>query len=101
MAQYGATPEGVIALKTMSAAICSAAEKINELCSTLDTEVDDKKNLLGPHADGIEKVIENIEAEMKKAAEPVGSISGILETLAEGYQEEIDRAGPGSDSGKQ
>lgn len=100
MAQYGATPEGVIALKTMSAAIFSAAEKINDLCGTLATEVSDKKNLLGPHASNIEAVIENIEAEMKKAAEPVNSISAILNTLADGYQEEIDLEGPGSETGK-
>ena len=47
MAKYAASDEGILAIKTMSAAIVSAGEKITELTSALQTVVDDGH--LGAH----------------------------------------------------
>ena len=100
MSTYAVSQEGVIALKTMSAAIHAAADKITSVSKDLKIVVEDNNNLLGPHVKSLEEVIENIDNEMKKASEPIGSISSILEDLANDYQEEIDSKPTFGGSGK-
>ncbi|MBR4878499.1 MAG: hypothetical protein IKU13_01545 [Clostridia bacterium] len=90
MAKYAASDEGILAIKTMSAAIVSAGEKITELTSALQTVVDDNPNTLGPHVKSLESVIQAIDKEIKDATEPINGISDALEDIADVYQDIVD-----------
>lgn len=100
MAKYAVSQEGIVALKTMASAIVTASDKIKELTVDLKTVVDDNPNTLGPHRKEIEEVINAINAEVKAATEPIGSVSKALEKVANGYQKIIDK-GLGLGTGKQ
>ncbi|MBQ7087482.1 MAG: hypothetical protein IJM96_08430, partial [Clostridia bacterium] len=73
MAKYAVSQEGIVALKTMASAIVTASDKIKELTVDLKTVVDDNPNTLGRKE--IEEVINAINAEVKAATEPIGSVS--------------------------
>ncbi|MBR4878567.1 MAG: hypothetical protein IKU13_01890 [Clostridia bacterium] len=97
--KYAVSQEGILALKTMSAAIVSSSEKIKELTGTLQTVIDDNPNTLGPHRNQLEEVIQAIDKEVKAATEPISGISNSLNKLADAYQEIIDDE-LGVDTGK-
>ncbi len=99
MAKYAVSEEGIIALKTMSAAIISASEKIIELTGTLQTVIDDNPKTLGPHKKELDEVIKAINSEVKAATEPINSVSQSLEKVAKGYRSIIDK-GLGVKKGK-
>ena len=90
MAKYAASDEGILAIKTMSAAIVSAGEKITELTGALQTVIDDNPNTLGPHVTSLEGVIQAIDKEIKDATEPINGISDALEDIADVYQDIVD-----------
>ncbi|MBE6988486.1 MAG: hypothetical protein E7432_06920 [Ruminococcaceae bacterium] len=90
MAKYAASEEGILAIKTMAAAIVSAGEKITELTGALQTVIDDNPNTLGPHVNSLEGVIQAIDKEIKDATEPINGISDALEDIADVYQDIVD-----------
>lgn len=89
MAKYAVNEEGVMALKTMSAAIVSASEQITALANALRTCADEHADTLGPHKESIDSVIEDIEAAEKAATDPVNGISDMLNEVADAYQDII------------
>ena len=88
--RYNVNDEGVMALKTMSAAIFGAIDEIKELTGALTACADDHQESLGPHKASIDKVIEDIKNAANDATEPVNSIAEALNEVAESYQEVID-----------
>lgn len=88
--KYKADQEGVLALKTMSAAIFSSTEQILGLTTALSTCLDSHRGYLGPHESSLEAVVENIETTVKTSTGPINEISEMLNDIADGYQEIID-----------
>ena len=88
--RYKADQEGVLALKTMSAAIFSSTEQLLGLTGALQTCVDSHRGYLGPHEKSLEDVIESIETTVKKSTGPINEISEMLNDIADAYQEIVD-----------
>ena len=82
--------EGVLALKTMSAALFMSTEQILGLTKALRACADSHTDSLGPHKSSLDAVIEDIEAVVKDSSEPVVHISETLQEIADSYQEIID-----------
>lgn len=98
--KYAVNEPGVLALKTMSAAIFDSVDQINSLTSALDSCAGEHSDTLGPHKASIDEVIEEIHSITKQATEPVNSISEILNEIADSYQEIIDNDRIKNSSGK-
>lgn len=86
---YAVSHDGVIALKTMSAAIVEAAEAIVNVSKAIRTVIDDNHDVLGPHENSIIEAVEEIETLVKGASEPVNDISESLNGIADEYNEII------------
>lgn len=88
--KYAVNQQGVLALKTMSAAIIDSIESIQGLTKALRSSAEEHSNTLGPHISSINNVIEEIDRQTKEATEPATGVSESLNEVAEGYQEVID-----------
>lgn len=86
---YAVSREGVTALKTMSAAVVSAADEINKVSKAIKIVVDENHDKLGPHEKTIVEVVEEIETLIRDASEPVEDISGTLNDVADEYNDII------------
>lgn len=82
---YAVNQEGIMALKTMSAAIISSCESIEQDAASLLRAAQDRENTLGPHYKDIEEVVKTIQSAVNDAKEPATGISQRLNKVAEGY----------------
>jgi len=88
--KYAVNQEGIDALRTMATAISESAESLNELVNGLRSSAEDYESTLGPHVDSMYEALDDIGNILKKATEPVDSISSKLNDVAEGYEEVIE-----------
>ena len=98
--KYAVNEEGVMALKTMSAAIFSSAEQIRGLTGALKTCADEHQDTLGPHKSSIDEVIEEINSVTNQATDPINNIAETLNDIADSYQGIIGNDGIRGSSGK-
>lgn len=87
--KYAVSEQGVMALKTMSAAISDTIDTINGLTSGLSACADEHQDTLGPHKASIDSVIEEIQALTNQATEPANNVAEALNDVAESYEEII------------
>ena len=85
MAKYKVNPEGVAALKKCSSSLTQSLEIVKNATTELSTLASDNKEGLGPHADEVESIINDLQVFTKDAQTPVDTLSKKLDGLAVKY----------------
>ena len=85
MAKYAVTPEGVDALKKCSTSLTQSLEAVKNATTELSTLASDNKEGLGPHADEVETILNDLQTFTKNAESPVSTLSKKLDGLAGRY----------------
>ena len=81
MAKYAVTPEGVDALKKCSTSLTQSLEAVKDATTELSTLASDNKEGLGPHADEVETILNDLQTFTKT----VSTLSQKLDDLAGRY----------------
>ena len=86
MAVYAVNDEGVLALKTMSAAVVDALDIIEKAVGNIRAVANDNTDTLGPHKSSLDEALETIASNIEKGAKPAKDVSDILEDVAATYE---------------
>lgn len=86
---YAVNDAGVTALKTMSAAIFSSKETLNTLSMAVAAQASDHADALGPHKSSLDDALDDMASILKEASSPIDEISGLLNDIADEYQDII------------
>ena len=92
MAKYAVTPEGVDALKKCSTSLTQSLETVKDATTELSTLASDNKEGLGPHADEVETILNDLQTFTKT----VSTLSQKLDDLAGRYSSIIAKKLGGS-----
>lgn len=91
MAIYSANEQGVQALNKLGKDLPEAKDAILKAAQTVTGEVDSNQSLLGPHAAELRGAIEEIEAELESASDPIDELAEKVIDVADGYEEVISK----------
>ena len=89
MSTYSPTPEGVEALRGLSDGLEASIEMISSAVDFLQGTVEGQRGL-GPHADSITEIIDQIRRTIKLAQAPIEDLCIRVKDVADAYQEIID-----------
>ena len=76
-------------MRAMASAIVESAEQIMGCTSTVRSTADEYENMLGPHKASLDEALTEIAENVKQASDPINSVAGILNDVADGYEEVI------------
>lgn len=89
MAKYDISQRGVEMLRGVATAANNAIGELTEAANTLESSVSGLTSELGPHADTIAAIVEDIRNEIKKAQEPINDMVDVLNEVADDYEDMI------------
>lgn len=97
--KYAVNREGILAMRTMAAAIKNAIEVLNAETKKVDEVAASHQDALGPHKASLDAALKDIEDALKDATDPAEDIAENLEDVAEGYEDIIEHDGIGASTG--
>ena len=91
MAKVTTDEAGVLQLTMLAQTLDESVENISAAAASLKDSFEEKRQLLGPHTDTINEILELVDAEAGSGASAVAAVSMRLNIVAQAIQEFIDQ----------
>lgn len=91
MAKVTTDEAGVLQLTMLAQMLDESVENISKAADSMKDSFDEKRQLLGPHTDAINEILEAVDAEQGSGASATAAVSMRLNVVAQAIQEFIDQ----------